>query len=993
MKPVCASFLIATLLVGASALAQDDPFREGCRLWLPLDTLVDGKFVDPVTGAACEATGKPLVENGAVLASQFSRLSVPNLDLNDVADELTVAAWIAPAIQPNSYETLLFKGRREDPGRQQIHFFLSLCDGRPELKFKDAKGAWKGIMRNGDIFTVGGAKPVPLADVPAVKARHWNHVAATFHRGDITVFLNGKPILSGRTGAEQLVPNDEPLRIGEGQAQGGQRAYLFTGLMRNVRLYDRAMPADELQKLYEHERAKMPEGALQISRPLPEGYDPEFKTHLPLVEAYQQRLPDISPRTEPIESRLKEYNGAVMLHVNGRPVYGMAMMPEPYASDAAITRSCRDFTAAGVDIYSEIFWSWMTPQDGCHGWWLAEGEYDFDRIDARIQAIIEANPQALILPRLKLNPPAWWLKAHPDEITVDANGKRSVQVSLASELWADAYDRMLRDIIRHMEASDYAPHIFGYHPAGGSSSEWFWWGPGGSVADAHDYSPAAVKRWRAWLAERYEGDVEALRRAWGDPQATFDTAMPTVPADTAARHHGVFRHPVEGRKTIDYRRFLSDMVSSNIIRSCRIVKEETNGRKIAGVFYGYSMYCNTMSGFQGLHAVLNSPHVDFLAAPTAYDRRRGGDVGGFISAYTASYRLHNKLYWDEADIRTHLYPGQVSYRTDTLDETLAVVRRTVGYSLSKGTSYWWFLLAGNATFHQAEVMDAIARLSKACNESLTHDRTTVSEVAVFADEDNMLFAPGQHPFRRALLRGTLDELERMGAPYDMYLLSDIANPNLPDYKLYIFLNAFHLDALLRDAICRQACREGKTVAWIYAPGYVQQRGFDAKGISELTGIQVQSLDEPVQAEMTLTDRKHPITQAAPDAWKDRWELSPAFAVDDPAATVLATTAGRPSLAVKEVNGHRSVYSLMPLKAEVFHGLCRAAGVHIYSDTFDAFSANTSYTTLHTMQAGRKRIVLPAAAKVRELVTGRDLGATNIIEEDLPAGVTRIYRME
>lgn len=993
MKLTIALSLAATLLT-TGLCAQEDPFGQGRRLWLPFNQLAGDKFVDPATGMACQVAGAQQVQDGGVLASQFTRLSVPDVDLGDVADELTVAAWIAPARQPQSYETILYKGRRQGPDDQRIHFFLSLFDGRPEFKFMDERGVWKGILHNAGEFTITGARPVPLAEVPAVQAGRWNHVAATFNRGRVSLHLNGKETLSGPAGTKRLVPNADPLLIGQGQTQSGQRAMIFTGLVSQVRLYGRALPAEELRRLYEHERAGKPAGSLAIARPLPEGYDPEFKTKLPLVADYERRLAGIAGRTGAVETRVLDHGGAPTLHLNGRPIYGMAMMPEPYVADQWVTQSCRDFAAAGVDLYSEIFWSWMKPQEGCHGWWLGEGEYDFDRIDRRIRAIIRANPQALIIPRIKLNPPDWWLQTHPDEITVDAGGNRARQASLASELWAGTYERMLRDVIRHMEAADYAPHIAGYHPAGGGSSEWFWWGPGGTAADVHDFSPAAVRRWRRWLAERYGADTGALRRAWGDPAASFEDAEPTLPADAAARRHGVFRHPVQGRRVIDYRRFLSDMVSGNIIRSCRIVKEETGGRKIAGVFYGYSMYCHNMDGFQGLEAVLNSPHVDYLAAPTAYDRRRGGEVGGFISAYTASYRLHNKLYWDEVDTRTHLYPGHVAYRTDTLDETLAVAQRAVGYSLAKGTNLWWFLLAGNATFHQAEVMDTIARLRTACDEALEHRRDPVSQVAVFADEDNMHAAPGDYAFRHALLRGTLDELECMGAPYDMYLLPDIANPRLPDYKLYIFLNAFRIDERLRQAIREKAGREGKTAVWVYAPGYVGQTGFSPEGIAQMTGISVRAIDERVAAEMTLTPQTHPITHAAPQSRTERWEISPVFVIDDPAATVLATTAGRPSLAVKELEGRRSVYSLLPLKREVLQGLCRAAGVHVYSDTFDALSANTGYVMLHTLGPGKKRITLPRAAGVRELVTGRELGKNlDVIEEQLPEGVTRIYRLD
>ena len=95
------------------------------------------------------------------------------------------------------------------------------------------------------------------------------------------------------------------------------------------------------------------------------------------------------------------------------------------------------------------------------------------------------------------------------------------------------------------------------------------------------------------------------------------------------------------------------------------------------------------------------------------DYRRGGDPGTLISTYDGSYRLHNKLYWDEVDTRTHLCTSLVHYRTATLDETVAVLQRSFGYSLTKGTGLWWFLLAGNATF-QPGGSDGCDRGDEAC---------------------------------------------------------------------------------------------------------------------------------------------------------------------------------------------------------------------------------------------------------------------------------------
>ena len=43
-------------------------------------------------------------------------------------------------------------------------------------------------------------------------------------------------------------------------------------------------------------------------------------------------------------------------------------------------------------------------------------------------------------------------------------------------------------------------------------------------------------------------------------------------------------------------------------------------------------------------------------------------------------------------------------------------------------------------------------------------------------------------------------LNRFGAPHDLYLLDDLLEGNLPPYKLYIFLNPFHLNNSRRAAL-------------------------------------------------------------------------------------------------------------------------------------------------------------------------------------------------
>lgn len=975
--------------VPSSCTSGAEPPVGDCVVWLDFEEVEDGGFVDRASQNVCSVSGAPRLQQGAYVASPTLTAKVERLPGLRGTDELTACAWVAPAARPASYQTILYRGKRRGSSLQQIHFSLCLWEGRPELKFKDEKGRWHGVLRNGDRFLLGDGKAVQATDVPAVAARRWTHVAATFERGAIVLYLNGEPVLSGRSEVLRLTPNAHPLLVGSAESEAGHRAYVFDGLLDDVGLFDRALTADDVRTVVAAGKRAKPDGEVSVPAYVPPGYDPEFTTTLRLVEAYKHRPPE--PSAPPVMSATVEsLTGVPTLHCNGSPLSAMAMMPEPYVPDDEITLSCRDFAAAGVRIVSEIFWTWSAGGNGCSGWWLGEGEYDFARIDRRFRAILAADPNAMILPRLKLNPPQWWLSSHPDEISREEDGTSGKQASLASLVWEEAYERMLRDVVRHIESSEYAGRIIGYHPAGGGSSEWFWWGKSGRV----DYSPAARRRFRGWLEERYQGEVQALRRAWGDNGLAFDTAEPPSVAFRRAAEQGVLRDPAKAQSVIDFRRFLSDMVSRNIVRSCRIVKEETGGKKLAGVFYGYSLYCVTQNGYQGLERVLASPHVDFLCSPTSYSRRRGGDPGGFVSAYTGSYRLHGKLYWDEVDTRTHLYPKYVSYRTEALDETLAVLQRACGYSLTKGTALWWFLLAGNATFHQEEIMADVARMSAACKRALGTDRSPVAEVAVFGDEESTLHVSGNHAFYAALLRDTLDELACMGAPFDVYHLSDAASPALPEYKVYVFLNAFRVSDEIRGALGRLLRRDGKTAVWVYAPGYIGERGFSEDGIHELTGIRLRAVDEEAEGVIVPCAAQHPLTAGVSGGMESGPAIRPVFYVDDPGALVLGNTASRPSLAVKDHGEWRSVYSLLPLRKELLLAICRYAGVHVYSASLDPFFANRSYAMIHTASAGKKRIELPQRCDVWDALSENQVGQnTSTIEAALPAGVTRIYRLQ
>jgi len=723
-----------------------------------------------------------------------------------------------------------------------------------------------------------------------------------------------------------------------------------------------------------------------------------FAKKLKIVEQYERNLPTDTIGSQKTTSSVKAYQGMPTLHINGKPVFPMAMI----AIGHYPTQVCRDFAAAGIQLYSHIIWSSgsvLKKPD----WWLGPGKYDFAEIDRQILSIIKADPQAYVFLRVKLNPPAWWLKAHPDEMTHYEDGRRGPQCSMASEVWEKTYERMLRDLIRHVEGSAYAGHIIGYQPAGGSASEWFWWGYRKGLID---YGPAARKRFQKWLKDRYHGDPGLLRSAWNDPEVTFQTAAPPSGQARKQAEYGIFRDPKKAGNVMDYQRFLSEVTAHNVIQSCRICKEETRGSKMVGVFYGYSLFTclgpNELwnCGYLGLEKVLHSPYVDFFASPTDYNRRVAGDPGNFISAYTASYLLHGKLYWDEADYRTHLSSTGESWVTHSLPETLSVFERGFAYMLTKGTALWWFTLAGDHTFHQDEMMEDIAKMREIGQDNVDVSKEHLHEIAVLADEESYFrMRMGVSALTRPLMRDMQLKLATMGAPYDMYLLSDIADRRMPDYKVYIFLNAFYVDDATREAIKQKVRRNGALSVWFYAPGFIQPDGsFCEKAMHDLTGIRIRHKLEERSLQLNVTERSHPITEKVQQslALEPTQELEPIFWADDPQATVLGRLGpeGEPGLVTRDFGTWRCVYCAAPgISNELLRGLIHYAGGHVYSTSNDTFYANHNYLMIHTATGGRKRITLPERRDVHELLEGKILGRNlATIDVTLPKAVTRVYRL-
>ena len=133
--------------------------------------------------------------------------------------------------------------------------------------------------------------------------------------------------------------------------------------------------------------------------------------------------------------------------------------------------------------------------------WPRPGEdVDWNAIDAACQDVLDANPEALLLPRLGLDPPLWWRESHPDDVMVwDVGAPPHGGVVVGSpDYLHDAAER-LTALIEHVEGR-FGQRVAGYHPCGQNTGEWFYqdtWGPG-----LQGYARGDLRAWRTWLRER-----------------------------------------------------------------------------------------------------------------------------------------------------------------------------------------------------------------------------------------------------------------------------------------------------------------------------------------------------------------------------------------------------------------------------------------------------------------------------------------------------------
>lgn len=763
---------------------------------------------------------------------------------------------------------------------------------------------------------------------------------------------------------------------------------------------------------------------------------------------------------------IDRYHGEPAILIDGEPFPPMAMTTRIAKPD--YIRQLRD---AGIRIFFLMAnTSWLRPgrtwtdEDGVPH----EEPNGFDAFREEAERLLAAAPDAYIIVRIGMHPPVDWMEAHPDDIVRYSDGgtmpaiiasevhsdKVPGMYSLCSDAWRQDGAVALEDFCRSVDALPFADRVIGYFLGAGGTSEWYSVNPlidhaNGRVAD---YSPAFRREFGRILREQY-GTEEALRAAWGQPDATFDAPLiPTLEerqytyVDGKILHAMYFQesagrsldadiqmNPDEGNNVgvflnancathvADFYRAWHLGTANTIVHFAEVIKAHDPG-KLVGAFYGSYGCTNYFDGSTaaGTTRILDAGVVDFLASPGVYNNR---EPGGCVAQRQMqdSFRLRGQMFLSEEDSRTHL---ETPFYRDSMglyevDDALHTLKRDFARNLCEDTYAWWFdQHADGGRYEHPAFYELFRRQTEIARFAYGLDRRKVSEIALIYDQESLHYV-SQYTNEYLLDYYRTSDLARIGAPVDYYFHNDLARDDMPDYKLYLMLNTFVLSDAEREAIHRKAAKNGAVVVWLYAPGFInpdRPQKIANRNIEELIGMRVGRIDDTLSPRFRLTAPDHPaLRYGDPDriygyidrdvhsnVWLQRSVLhppymNPGFYIDDPDAAVLGRYCNdrRAALALKTLpEGYTSIYCAPHiLRAELIASFAAYAGCHLYAHDDDVLYASRSFVTVHAAYTGTHTLHFPQPCSPFEVYERRCYGHNlTTLALDMHLGETKMFSL-
>jgi hypothetical protein len=727
----------------------------------------------------------------------------------------------------------------------------------------------------------------------------------------------------------------------------------------------------------------------------------------------------------PINARVVTHAGRNELHLDGVAVppllYGLTDAPGGrWTWEEVPARQIRLFAEHGLRLFQIDLWLLHLVD--------ADGVLDIALARRQVAGVLAQCADAQVMIRLHLNPPADWLRTHPeacvayaDTVSEDTSLRwgmlrplsgdeaRPLRASFASRDWRAWADAQVRAFCRLLAAAPEGDAVMGIQIANGVYGEWHQFG---FLMHDPDVGPAATAAFRAWLAAAYHDDA-GLAQAWGEPSARI--ALATLPdsAEREAADQGILRDPQHRQRTIDAFRWQHACLAEAVELGARAVKASWPRPIITAAFFGYfhSMFGRQAAGGHlALETLLRSPWLDALCAPTSYTdgaRRLGGP--GHPRGLPDAVRRAGKLWLDEMDQPTHVGSPWDRAFASTVDEDIAIQRRNILHPVTRGGGAWWYdfgPIAGCDWYsnggtrgwwdHPRLLADAAAIL-RVANEAQQRPFTRAADVLVVHDPwsfahtvsqrltpeacAKLLTAPtwGGDPLSHLAIDDLSEALHRSGVIHGDALLGELAELDLTPYRVVILATTPVLDAAQRRLIDERVRAAGRELWCLGFAGWSDGHRIGPDLACALTGL------ECILGPTAVAT----LTTGGDQAWSR--SLSAPLAVPactDPRAEVLATwqDGGTAAARHRDVRGVRAWWGVPPADPGLLRRHLRAAGCRVVNEHDDATLLGAGLLLVHSLSGGPRTlrppggpvietILAPRSTTVFDLASGRILLGT------------------
>ena len=445
--------------------------------------------------------------------------------------------------------------------------------------------------------------------------------------------------------------------------------------------------------------------------------------------------------------------------------------------------------------------------------------YDFSAVEQQVSEALEQMPDARILVMIDLNSPEW-LARQIGLMHLPGDSTTHLTETLLSERWLEDTHAYVEAFLDFCE-SRWSDRIDAYMPACGNTDEWF----------DHNGELCSITKEKAYQEYRKNKGL-----------------APEVPPSAVKLNSPDFDElvfdPANSGGVLEFRRFCNEVVADGLLAFSRQIKEYVKRPVEVGAFFGYinSRVGVAESGHAFLRKVVRSPWVDFIISPGCYrDRAMGGGSGW--QSISGTERLAGKRHFHECDQRTHTYNENLSPYVklkfqcwENTAEDIAGIRRETALAIITRSSLWWFDMWGGF-YKLPEHLETIRQCHELYDRLTAEPSVKIDEVAMITDEDTTFYLDQRSQRQRHFQSDTRTLLNRLGAPFDHYLLQDLPEiENFGRYKFIILSNQIEITPEKAALLEKYVYSENRTVLCLYAPGLSDGKNLDKERVTRWAGV-------------------------------------------------------------------------------------------------------------------------------------------------------------